>query len=128
MRRWWIWVFRLGLAGLALAVCIALLVSIGQIARLIDWPITEGSSVVKIGGAVALWGFVLFGLVLLLPSLYHLWRKTGDATRAQRLLWLAFLVTFPFVASYIYFALYLRPSARANRTAKEGTLTAPREV
>lgn len=114
MSRHWRVVFRVGLGGGLLAVAIGLLVAVGEILNASAWPLREGDPLAQQLGSICLWTFVASGFVLLIPVIGHLWQLRSQADGTRRVLWILFLLTFPFVASYSYFALYLNPRVQAQ--------------
>src|SRR5690242_18151322 len=107
MSRYFKLIFRIGLGGALLAVAIALLVAVGAILNASSWLVREGDPLTQQLGSICLWAFIVCGFVLLIPVIGHLWQFRSKVDATRRVLWIVFLLTFPFVVSYLYFALYV---------------------
>jgi hypothetical protein len=107
-------IFRIGLGSVLLAVAIALLIAIGEMLDSGVWLFREGDPLTRQLGSICLWTFVVSGFVLLIPVIGHLWRFRSEGEMFRRVLWICFVLTLPFLASYFYFALYLNSRAHSQ--------------
>ena len=109
----WVLIYRIGLGGGIAALMFALLLAIGEVLPKITW-LTRPEGAFETLGSAALWVFVGMGLLLLVPVVSDLRRAWKQLGSYRRVLWPVFLMTFPFVAPYLYVAIHLKGATVAN--------------
>lgn len=107
MRGIWLVTFRVGITAFLAVVAIAFVAALGQILDFEDWPLREGEPFTQRLGAACMWVAVGAGLVLLVPTIMHLWRHP-PSDRLRTVVWTLSFLLLPFVTPYGYFALYMR--------------------
>lgn len=103
----WRKVYIVGILGFGLAVSTAFLVSIGQMLGVESWPIREGDFIARWGTAAGFWALLVCGVCLIVPCLAHL-RRTNGPGSGKRVVLILFMVLFPYLVPYFYFARNVR--------------------
>jgi hypothetical protein len=71
-------------------------------------PVSEGGEFSKLARATGFAVYLVVGLVLIVPSLINLRKSRNTIGSSARIMWTLFVLVFPFVGPYIYYALYCR--------------------